>query len=61
MGYIKVILGAYWDKGKENGNYFSIIGYIKGLCWVLSSGSGVCRVHLHLLVLQRELRSGASE
>ena len=26
---IGVILGAYWDNGKENGNYCSILG----LCW----------------------------
>ena len=23
-GYIGVILGLYWDNGKENGNYYSI-------------------------------------
>ena len=25
MGYT---LGLYWDNGKENGNYYIIIGYI---------------------------------
>ena len=24
IGYIRVILGLYWDNGKENGNYYSI-------------------------------------
>ena len=24
-------LGLYWDNGKENANYYSIIGYILGL------------------------------
>ena len=33
MGYIGYILGLllgviYWDTGKENGNYYIIIGYI---------------------------------
>ena len=28
---IKVIKGLYWDNGKENGHYYSIIGYILGL------------------------------
>ena len=23
MGYIRVILGLYWDNGKENGNYYT--------------------------------------
>ena len=27
-GYIGVLSGLYWDNGKENGNYYSIIGYI---------------------------------
>ena len=31
----RVILGLYWDYGKENGNYYSIIGYILGLYWGL--------------------------
>ena len=26
-------MGLYWDNGKENGNYYSIIGYILGLYW----------------------------
>ena len=25
---IEVILGIYWDNGKENGNCYSIIGYV---------------------------------
>ena len=29
--YIGAILGLYRDNGKENGNYYSIIGYILGL------------------------------
>ena len=24
--YMRVILGLYWDNGKENGNYYSILG-----------------------------------
>ena len=24
---------GYWDNGKYNGNYYSIIGYILGLYW----------------------------
>ena len=24
--YIRVILGLYWDNGKENGNYYDMIG-----------------------------------
>ena len=31
MVYLGVILGLYWDNGKENGNYCIIIGYILGL------------------------------
>ena len=27
MGYIRIILGLYWDNGKENGNYYN------GLYW----------------------------
>ena len=26
IGIIGYILGFYWDNGKENGNYYSIIG-----------------------------------
>ena len=26
-------MGLYWDNGKENGNYYIIIGYILGLYW----------------------------
>ena len=26
-------MGLYWDNGKENGNYYSIIGYILGFYW----------------------------
>ena len=35
MGYIRIILGLYWDNGKENGNYYekkmetTIMGYIR--------------------------------
>ena len=36
MQYIGVILGLYWDNGKENGNYYSILGvywgYTGALC-----------------------------
>ena len=24
---------TYWDNGKENGNYYIIIGYIQGIYW----------------------------
>ena len=24
-----VYWGIYWDNGKENGNYYSILGYVK--------------------------------
>ena len=24
--YLRVILGLYWDSGKENGNYYIILG-----------------------------------
>ena len=27
----RVILGLYWDNGKENGNYYSIVGYKLGI------------------------------
>ena len=31
IGYILgFILGLYWDNGKENGNYYIIIGYRSG-------------------------------
>ena len=30
--YVRVILGLFWDNGKENGNYYKIIGYI-GTHW----------------------------
>ena len=29
-GNIRVILGLYWDNGKENGNYYTILGVILG-------------------------------
>ena len=29
-GSIGYILGLYWDNGKENGNYYSTLGYILG-------------------------------
>ena len=28
IGVIGYILGLHWDNGKENGNYYSILGYI---------------------------------
>ena len=28
LPYIGVILGLYWDNGKDNGNYYSIQGLI---------------------------------
>ena len=35
LGYIKVILRLYWgcigDCGKENGNYYSILGHCEGV------------------------------
>ena len=31
MGIMRYILGLYRDNGKENGNYYIIIGYILGL------------------------------
>ena len=27
---IGVVLGSYWNNGKENGNYYVIMGYILG-------------------------------
>ena len=30
-GNIRVTLRLYWDNGKENGNFYSIMGYIQGL------------------------------
>ena len=30
---LQVMLAVYWDNGKENGNYYIIIGYILGLYW----------------------------
>ena len=32
-GNIRVILGLYWDNGKENGKYYVIKGHILGLHW----------------------------
>ena len=26
LGYIVILWGLYWDNGKENGNYYSILG-----------------------------------
>ena len=26
-------MGLYGDNGKENGNYYNVIGYIMGLYW----------------------------
>ena len=39
-GYIEVVLGVlYWDSGKENGNYYSILelyrGYIGVYIWIM--------------------------
>ena len=31
FGSTRVILGLYWDNGKENGNYYH--GVIQGLYW----------------------------
>ena len=31
LGIIGVILGLYWKNGKENGNYYIMIGYILGI------------------------------
>ena len=30
VGISDVIWGLYWDDGKENGNYYSILGFIWG-------------------------------
>ena len=33
-GYIGIVsgnIGVYWDNGKENGNYYSIMGYNIGV------------------------------
>ena len=27
IGFIGYIMGLYWDNGKENGNYYSILGF----------------------------------
>ena len=27
MGFIGYRMGLYWDNGKENGNYYSILGF----------------------------------
>ena len=27
MGFIGYIMGLYWDNRKENGNYYSILGF----------------------------------
>ena len=32
-GYIGIILGLYWNNGKENGSYYISIGVILGLYW----------------------------
>ena len=31
IGIMGNILGLYWDNEKENGNYYSIMGYMLGL------------------------------
>ena len=35
MGYVGVMLGLYWENGKENGNYYNglYIGVMLGLYW----------------------------
>ena len=36
MGYIGIIghvLELYWDSREENGNYYLIAGYVKGVVW----------------------------
>ena len=38
MGYIglyRVILGLYWDNGKENGNYYSYVVLYRGSTGVM--------------------------
>ena len=49
-GYIRVILGLYWENGKENGNYDRIIG--------LKAGPTACRAKLRAPV-QLKKRGGA--
>ena len=34
-GYIGVIFGLYWDNGKENGNYSSILGLYWGYIGIM--------------------------
>ena len=34
------IYWGYWDSGKENGNYYVIIGYILGLYWDTGKENG---------------------
>ena len=36
--YIRVILGLYWDNGKENGNYYSIYPEVFGFSLGLAKG-----------------------
>ena len=33
---VEIILRLYWDNGKENGNYYTIIGYIlRVIYWIM--------------------------
>ena len=38
MGILGYILGLYRNNGKENGNYYSMIGYILGFVGFIGSG-----------------------
>ena len=55
MGYIRIIvliLGSYWDNGKENGNYYIILGLHKvwglGLYWENGKEAGNYEYTLNL-------------
>ena len=37
LHYIGVLWGLYWDNGKENGNYYSIMGLYRGNLHLYSS------------------------
>ena len=30
--FLGVIVGLYWDNGKENGNYYRVVGFIGFWC-----------------------------
>ena len=32
---LRVILGIYWEHGKENGNYYSILGFLRGYIGIM--------------------------